>query len=218
MNPAGTYLPSTTMASPLIQKYAPTCLQDMVLSEHHKLGPAIKFITAPHASAWLLYGNTGIGKTSLAHIMATAAAGHPKAVIRVDGGDLNPDAVRELSLSFRATPEFGAFHAIVVDQAESIPEEGQIRLLSVLDKLGPTAWIFTADAVIKNLNPRLLSRLKIQLMTAQGIAPVATKWLMSIAEREGIPLSEAQASRSVKLSRNDLRAALQALDLRSQQP
>ena len=201
---------------PLVRKYTPTRIQDLVLPKGHNLASAIKFVGAPYSSAWLLYGNTGLGKTSLANIMAAAAAGHPEAVIQVDGGDLNAESVREIALSLATPPKFGPFHAVVVDQSDSIPEDGQVRLLSVLDKLGSMVWIFTAEAT-KNFGPRFLSRVKYQLFTSQNVCPAATLWLLTIAKRENIRLSEKEAKRIVQDSRNDLRASLEALDLLSQQ-
>ncbi len=58
----------------LTEKYRPKTLQDLVLSPQHGLAASLEFCRSPYASAWLHHGKSGLGKSSLAEIMARVAS------------------------------------------------------------------------------------------------------------------------------------------------
>ena len=145
--------------------------------------------------------------------MARSAAGHSLSVQRFVGPDLDSASVRQLALSCAQRPLFGHRHAVVVDEADSIPRTAQVRLLGILDSLTFSTWIFTSNEDLDSFEPRFLSRVKPQLFSSQGLFAPATSWLLKIAEQEDISLTKAVAERLVREGKNNLRAALQLLEL-----
>jgi replication-associated recombination protein RarA len=196
-----------------ISKHRPTNLAQLVLPWQHGLNSALDFVANPHPEAYLFYGPPGLGKTSLARIIAHAAAGDPFSVRYFMGPDLDSNTVRDIAAASFHPPLFGKLHAFVVDEADSIPRGGQIRLLGMLENPGPTVWVFTSNEGLDDFEPRFVSRVKALHFSTQGMFDPATKWLLTIAKEEGVALSKATAQRLIRECKNNLRAALQALEL-----
>ena len=198
----------------LIEKYRPRCIADLILPPNHHLAPALEFLADPSPGAYLSYGHSGLGKTSLAHLMADAATGdHQHTKLVYSGADLTIDVVRHLASIVAQRPLFGLYHAIVVDEADAIPRAAQVRLLQVLDHPGSAVWLFSSNDGIEEFEPRFVSRCKPLPFTSQGLLSVATPWLTDIAAKEGIPLEKKMAERILKDERNNLRGAIQSLDI-----
>jgi replication-associated recombination protein RarA len=206
--------PTHTNSETLISKYRPTNLTEMVLPWQHGLTKALDFLSNPYPEAFLFYGCAGLGKTSLARIMAHAAAGDPFSVRYLSGPDLDSNTVRDIAAASYHPPLFGKYYAYVVDEADQTPRGGQIRLFSLLENLGHTVWIFTSNESMEEFEPRFVSRVKPLLFSKQGIMEPATEWLLSIAQKEGISLSKTGAANLIRESNNNLRMALQALELK----
>ena len=147
-------------------------------------------------------------------MMALAATGgSPHAITHCVGSDLDANRARGLESELRTRPMFAPMHAIVVDEADSITPGGQVRLLQILDRLPMFAVvIFTSNEDEEGFDGRFLTRLKVIHFTNQGLLGPAAAWLVRIAEREGMTLSMAEASKRIRLARNNLRRALIDLD------
>jgi putative ATPase len=200
----------------LIDKHRPQSLADYVLPSRHSLGKALEFLESPYPSAWLLHGPPGLGKTSLAMMMARAAIRDSIEYQHIPGPDLTIELVRELARTCGQRSMYGGLHAVVVDESDAIPRAAQVRLLSVLENLNHAVIVFTSNQDIDEFEPRMLSRLRPQLFTSQGLLRPGTDWLLAIAAKEGIDLPRKAAERMIVLSKSNLRAALQMLDLHHQ--
>ena len=203
-------MPSTS----LTEKYRPKTLQDLVLSPQHGLAASLEFCRSPYASAWLHHGKSGLGKSSLAEIMARVAS-NPLCIHRYAGPDLTSDIVRSLTAAFTTRPLCGGFYSIVVHEADCIPRLAQVRLLDLLDRLKEchAVVLLTSNDDLPSFEDRFLSRVRTQLFTAQGLAPVAKSWLLRIAANENIRITPVEAGRIIKLSKNNLRKALSDLEV-----
>jgi hypothetical protein len=91
-------------------KYKPKRIQDLVLPAQHSLDASLAFCSSPYASAWLLHGRPGLGKTSLANIMGEIA-----------GPDVSIDVVRNLAASFTAGSLFGQFSTVIINESDVMP-------------------------------------------------------------------------------------------------
>jgi len=90
-----------------------------------------------------------------------------------------------------------------------------VRFLDLAERLREFHLVIclTSNEDLDNFESRFLSRLKPQLLSNQGIAEPAKDWLLNIACLEGIPLTRHQATRIIKLSCNNLRDALQRVEI-----
>lgn len=166
----------------------------------------------PVPSAWLLEGPSGIGKTTAALCVA-GALGSPLDVLQINGQDMNSDKVRELAETVRlASWRPNGWRVVIIDEADRMSEAAQVLWLSLLENLGRCVVIFTSNEK-SDFEPRFLSRLKVLHYTTQGMAPAGAAYLQSVAAREGFPLDERTATKLMREAGNNLRAALQALEL-----
>jgi replication-associated recombination protein RarA len=197
---------------PLTEKYRPQAFQDLVLPSPHGLGAAVRFIDNPSRSRWMLVGKSGLGKTSLAEIMARACA-DPMCTEHFVGPDLDSTQVSKIVSATRTSPLFGRFYCYVCHEADAIPPGGQVRLLSALEDPAPAIWIFTSNEEAENWEPRFLSRFTVLQFSNQGLADPATRWLCRISILEGMELSYAEGEKIIRASKNNLRGALQRLEV-----
>jgi DNA polymerase III delta subunit len=199
----------------LTEKYRPTQLSDLVFPAPHGVGAALQFCASPYPSAWLFHGRSGLGKTSMAEIMARIAAKDPFAIQTFSGPDASIDVIRGLVSSFTHRPLFGDFHAIIINESDNMPKPAQVRLLDALERLREyrAVIILTSNDQLDSFEDRLLARVKSQSFTSQGLATNASTWLAKIAAAEGISISPTKIRRIVKLAKNNLRQALQDLEV-----
>ena len=212
---ATAYLGGMQPPGSLVDRYKPQSLDDMILSPKHNLALSFQFHRSPYPEAFLAHGRPGLGKTTLANILAKRAS-HPLCISRFCGPDLNSDTIRQIGARFGTPPLYGGLYSIIVNEADKIPQLAQIRLLDLLDRLKELSLVmfFTSNEELSDFESRFLSRVKSQPFTSQGLAPRAVDWLVKIAAVENIPLSRREAARVVKNSHNNLRACLQELELR----
>lgn len=209
--PDASYLGAMNEKIPLTEKYRPQCFDDLVLPTNHGLGAAVKFLAKPYRSRWLLTGKSGLGKTSLADIMARTCA-DPNCITRIVGPDLDSATVRDLVSQSLTRSLYGKWYAYVCNEADSIPPLAQVRLLSALEEPSFAIWIFTSNEEAENWEPRFLSRFTHLEFTNQGLAEPAITWLCRIAALEGLPLTTEAGEKIIRASKNNLRAALQRLE------
>jgi replication-associated recombination protein RarA len=205
------YLESMANAQTLTDKYRPQTIDDFVFPTTHHLGAALKFLQNPKPDAFLFHGDPGLGKTSLARIMARAAAQDPLAIQSIVGPDLDIAKVRQIAVDCAQRPMFGSLYAVIVDEADEIPRLAQVRLLSLMEDLKHACFFFTSNASLENFEPRFLGRVKPQLFTRQGLLLPGAEMLLRIARQEEIALNKPTAERIVRESKNDLRASIQRL-------
>ena len=204
-------LPSFTVRQSLVQKYRPRSIDEIVFPDNHGSAAIHSFLRDPYPSAWLFSGRSGTGKTSTAEIIASCCAQDCQRWHLV-GSDLDAYRVKEIEATLRGRSLFGTY-AVIVDEADQITEGGQVRLLHVLEQGLDCVWLFTSNERLSSFETRFLSRLKCVNFTTQGLLQPGARWLVGIAEREMFPLTLADASKMVRDAKNNLRDALQALEL-----
>jgi len=201
----------TTLA--LNRKYRPRKIGDLILPVKHGLKPVFQLLKAPYPSEWLFTGKSGLGKTSLAEILAQEFA-DTNHIRRFVGSDLDANRVKEIETSVLHRPLYGRFHFFHVDEADEITHGGQVRLLKALEVAENCIWVFTSNEGTEGFESRFLSRVRHVNFTSQGILEPAAVWLANIAKREEFNLSLDEATKIVRTTKNNLRTSLQELELR----
>lgn len=107
----------------------------------------------------LLLGEPGLGKTTVATILARALAGDTMNIEHLNGTDLAIDKVRAIKSRFGLASLFGDYQGILCDELENAPPKAQIDMLTTLDKL-PSGWFFigTTNNSLSDFEPRFQSR------------------------------------------------------------
>jgi replication-associated recombination protein RarA len=202
----------------LTAKYRPDRIEDLVLPRRHQLHKALAFLQSPYPSAWMLAGPPGLGKTSLALLMARAASENPYSRMTYVGPDLDSNRIRELALTLKQRPVWGGYHALVINEADSVPRLAQVRLLEMVEDMANAVVIATANSDLDSFESRLTSRFYLQQFTKEGLLQPGADWLEGIAALEGIRVTRNALERMVVDSKSNLRAALQSLDTYAARP
>jgi DNA polymerase III gamma/tau subunit len=196
----------------LTDRYRPSSLADLVGNE-----PAIRVLKAlsarPFPSAWLLEGPSGVGKTSAALIIGAQLAHNCMDLVQYNGADITAQVAETIADAARAMPWNGGCRVIIIDEADQMTERAQIAFLSILEHLGSKTIILMTSNEKSDFEPRFLSRLKVIHFTSQGLADAGAAHLVRIAAENGLELDAKEAKKRMQAVKNNIRAALQALEL-----
>jgi replication-associated recombination protein RarA len=172
-----------------------------------------KLVASPVASAWVLEGPSGTGKTTMALALCDALDAE---LIQVKSAECTKETIERVRRMCDYLPMAGGWRIILVDEADTMSETAQNLLLSMLDAtdmLPQTIWIFTANGT-DGLRPRFLSRCKRLDFSPFGTAPAAATLLESIWDAEAsCESARPNFARIVKDAKCNIREAMQALEL-----
>lgn len=194
----------------LTEKYRPRTLEAFAgLAQIKAVFGRLK--ADPWESAWLLTGDSGTGKTSIALSLVAEMGAE---LHHIKSGACTVDVVGEVCASCRFTPFFGGWHVVICDEADKMSNAAQVSFLSRLDGSDwppMTIFLFTCNST-KLLEKRFLSRCKV--LTVDGMKDIAAgaRFLESVwAKESGLPCPNMMDL--LEKNEGNIRGALNDLEL-----
>lgn len=167
----------------LAEKYQPKKLEDFVgVHEPRKVMQA--FVKSPFKSAWFFLGESGLGKTSMAEAVAGMIGGE---VHTIASQACNVENIETAMRICAYVPKGGrgAFHVVIVNEANEMSSAGQDKFLSILDRVpDQTIFFFTSNGTDR-LAKRFLSRCRVLPFKAQTVESELAAYLEKIYKAEG---------------------------------
>ena len=152
----------------LVEKYQPKTIADFIGIAEPKaaLGALAR---KPYASAWLLTGGPGLGKTTSAQALFEAIGGQ---VQHIPARMCDLETVNRVTESCQYIPLMGGFNLVLADEVDQASKAAQVAWLSNLDstRFPPdTIFVFTSNNLEK-LEERFVSRCRHLEFTAPADA------------------------------------------------
>ncbi len=215
------------------RKYRPGTFDD-VIGQPHVVQTLVNAITTKRiAQAYLFSGTRGVGKTTVARILAKAlnceqgttgtpcttcvncteiTQGHSVDVIEIDGAsNTSVDDVREIRENVKFTPFHGTYRVYIIDEVHMLSNSAFNALLKTLEEPPSHVVFIFATTEIHKIPATILSRC--QHYNFRRIAKTdIIERLRHVAERDGITIEERSLAALARASEGSMRDGLSLLD------
>jgi len=187
----------------LATAYRPTCWEH--ISGHAPIVKSIRRLTAAkEAHAFLLTGDAGLGKTSMARLIATDLGCFGPNLMEFDGSSqTGVSDWREVTAGMQYAPLGGGTRVIVIDECQGLSKQAWASLLKAMEEPPPhTYWILLttedrkiskairsrcASYELKPVKSRDLTELLESIIAAESLHPVKGITELIVRECEGSP-------------------------------
>ena len=198
------------MNEPLAIKLRPTKIEEVIGQEHlvGKGAPIYNFIKNKRIFSMILYGNPGIGKTTIANVIANST----DMKYRFLNATVNDK--KDLITVIEEAKMYGGI-ILVMDEIHRLNKDKQDILLPVLESGLITLIGLTTSNPYHKINPAIRSRctiFELKPLTTDDIIK-AIKKAIKTPFLEGIKIGKDEISMIAKLSSNDLRSAYNLLEI-----
>jgi len=158
---------------------------------------------------YLFYGTPGVGKTTIADILAAKLVDDPIAITSTNGANVNAEMVRQWMYDVHTSSLMSRWSVFVINEVDTMSRQAQILLLSWLDELPAYRAVFTTSNMnLNNLEERFHSR-----FIAWEIKPPKPAEISEEITAKWKQLKPKQAEAIAIKSKGNVRAAL--LDVES---
>lgn len=206
------------MAKPaLYRKYRSVSLDEIVGQDHIVDILRANLKVNKHAQSYLLTGPRGVGKTSIARILAYAVNNIPYGenhldIIEIDAASNGSvDDARELRDRAIIAPAKLPYKVYIIDEVHMLSRQAFDALLKLIEEPPAHAIFIMATTEIDKVPATIKSRSE-QYHFHLVPAPIITQHLKSICEKEGIEHEEEALYLLAELGRGSLRDAISHLD------
>ncbi|KAF6761602.1 P-loop containing nucleoside triphosphate hydrolase protein [Ephemerocybe angulata] len=199
---------------PWVEKYRPVTLDDVV--SHQDITSTInRFIEKNRLPHLLFYGPPGTGKTSTILAVARKIYGNDyrKQILELNASDdRGIDVVREQIKQFAETRTLFAkgFKLIILDEADMMTQQAQAALRRVIEQYTKNVRFCIICNYVNKIAPAIQSRMTRFRFSPLPI-PEVEKRVDTVIEAENVKVTESGKQALLKLSRGDMRRALNVL-------
>lgn len=205
------------MSLPWIEKYRPSRL-DKIVSHQHIVEVLKRFIQNKNFPNLILFGSSGVGKTSLIHACANELFGKNTNLMTLE---INASEERGIDIIRTRITQFSGIQTtfeevdvpiklVILDEADSMTVDAQLALKNVIDTYSKTTRFCLICNCIKKIHYSLISRctkFRLQPLRKSQIK----EYVKSICELEGINISDLAIDEILKYSNGDMRRILNLL-------
>ena len=215
------------------RKYRPGTFDD-VIGQPHVVQTLVNSITTKRiAQAYLFSGTRGVGKTTVARILAKAlnceqgptgmpcgicvncmeiAQGHSVDVIEIDGAsNTSVDDVREIRENVKFTPFKGIYRVYIIDEVHMLSNSAFNALLKTLEEPPSHVVFIFATTEIHKIPATILSRCQHYNFRRIAKTEIIAR-LRHVAKQDGIELEERSLAALARASEGSMRDGLSLLD------
>lgn len=207
----------------LTRTYRPQAFEDIVSQEHvsNTLKNAIKNNRLSHA--YMFCGPRGVGKTTMARVLARAvnevdtevdgeSLGRTLNIVEMDAASNRKiEDVRSLKEVIRVPPQNGKYKIFIIDEVHMLTKEAFNALLKTLEEPPPHAIFIFATTEPHKVLPTILSRVQRFDFKRIAVSEIVTR-LSDIAAKESIQIDEESLHVIAKRADGALRDALGLMD------
>ena len=215
------------------RKYRPGTFDD-VIGQPHVVQTLVNAVTTKRiAQAYLFSGTRGVGKTTVARILAKAlnceqgptglpcgtcvncteiAQGHSVDVIEIDGAsNTSVDDVREIRENVKFTPFKGTYRVYIIDEVHMLSNSAFNALLKTLEEPPSHVVFIFATTEIHKIPATILSRCQHYNFRRIAKTEIMAR-LRHVAEQDGIAIEERSLAALARASEGSMRDGLSLLD------
>jgi len=207
----------------LTRTYRPSSFDDVVSQEHvsSTLKNAIEQNRLAHA--YMFCGPRGVGKTTMARVLARAinhidenvdgeALSQTMNVVEIDAASNNKvDDVHHLREIVRVPPQSGKYKVFIIDEVHMLSKAAFNALLKTLEEPPPHAIFIFATTEPHKVLPTILSRVQRFDFKRISVDEIVLR-LRSISEKESIQIDDESLHTIAKKADGALRDALGLMD------
>ncbi|KAL4078585.1 P-loop containing nucleoside triphosphate hydrolase protein [Scleroderma yunnanense] len=207
-------LPYEDETLPWVEKYRPVTLDDVV--SHKDITTTIEnFIQKNRLPHLLFYGPPGTGKTSTILAVARRIYGseYRKQILELNASDdRGIDVVREQIKQFAETRTLFSkgFKLIILDEADMMTQQAQAALRRVIEQYTKNVRFCIICNYVNKIAPAIQSRCTRFRFSPLPMGEVE-KRVINVVEAEGVKLTPDGKNALLKLSKGDMRRALNVL-------
>jgi DNA polymerase III gamma/tau subunit len=197
----------------LITKYRPTLWKNVV-GQPGAVAALRTAIEHESARAFVLSGNSGLGKTTLARIAAKKVGCLPANLMEIDGATYTGiEAMRNVAQDLQYKPfTDNQVRAVIVDEAHALSRQAWDSLLKVVEEPPPDVYWFFCTTQPHKVPDTILTRCThIQLRDIPR--PELEQLVLDVAAREKIKLRQGVLALVVREARGSARQALANLGM-----
>jgi DNA polymerase III subunit gamma/tau len=215
------------------RKYRPGIFDD-VIGQPHVVQTLVNAITTKRiAQAYLFSGTRGVGKTTVARILAKAlnceqgptgipcgtcvncteiAQGHSVDVIEIDGAsNTSVDDVREIRENVKFSPFKGTYRVYIIDEVHMLSNSAFNALLKTLEEPPSHVVFIFATTEIHKIPATILSRCQHYNFRRIAKTEIIAR-LRHVAEQDGLTIEDRSLAALARASEGSMRDGLSLLD------